>query len=342
MKASIYYEKGDIRYEEISVPEIGDGEILMEMEACGLCGTDIHKALDGTVKGPVVLGHEAVGKIVKKGKNTDRFNIGDRIITAIHVPCFTCHYCNKGQYTLCGQFKNTNIEPGGFAEYIRIPEEHAKHLVHIVPDGVSIEEATLAEPVACCIHGLKAAGIQTGDSVMVMGAGQIGSIHGQLAKLKGADKVIITDISEFKLRKAKELGVEYTINVLNENLGERVNEITHGKGLDIIIIAAGNSSLLAEAVSLLGRGGKIIVFSPFDKDNMVKIDAGRFFRDEISIIGTYSVTPYDFPEAMDIIEKKKINIKDMITHTFPLEKLKEAIELAADPGNESLKIIITA
>ena len=160
MKASIYYEKGDIRYEEISVPEIGDGEILMEMEACGLCGTDIHKALDGTVKGPVVLGHEAVGKIVKKGKNTDRFNIGDRIITAIHVPCFTCHYCNKGQYTLCGQFKNTNIEPGGFAEYIRIPEEHVKHLVHIVPDGVSVEEATLAEPVACCIHGLKAADIQ--------------------------------------------------------------------------------------------------------------------------------------------------------------------------------------
>ena len=211
-----------------------------------------------------------------------------------------------------------------------------------MPDGVSVEEATLAEPVACCIHGLKAADIQIGDSVMVMGAGQIGSIHGQLAKLKGADKVIITDISEFKLRKAKELGVEYTVNVLNENLGERVNEITRGKGLDIIIIAAGNSSLLAEAVSLLGRGGKIIVFSPFDKDNMVKIDAGRFFRDEISIIGTYSVTPYDFPEAMDIIEKKKINIKDMITHTFPLEKLKEAIELAADPGNESLKIIITA
>lgn len=164
---------------------------------------------------------------------------------------------------------------------------------------------------------MKAADIQTGDSVMVMGAGQIGSIHGQLAKLKGADKVIITDISEFKLRKAKELGVEYTVNVLNENLGERVNEITRGKGLDIIIIAAGNSSLLSKQYPYSEEEENNSFFT-FDKDNMVEIDAGRFFRDEISIIGTYSVTPYDFPEAMDIIEKKKINIKDMITHTFPL------------------------
>jgi L-iditol 2-dehydrogenase len=341
MKAGIYYGKGDIRYEDVEIPVIKDGEILIKTEACGLCGTDIHKALDSTVKGPVVLGHEAVGRVVEKGKGVERFNIGDRIITAIHVPCFTCHYCNKGQYTLCAQFKNTNIEPGGFAEYIRIPEEHVKHLVQIVPENISIEEATLAEPVACCIHGLKAADIKPGDSVMVMGAGQIGSIHGQLAKLKGADKVIITDISEFKLRKAKELGVDFTVNVLKENLSERIEEITGGNGVDIAIIAAGNSSLLSEAVRLLRRGGKIIVFSPFDKDNMVKIDAGRFFRDEISIIGTYSVTPYDFPEAMDIIEKGKINIKSMITHTFPLEKLKEAVELAADPEKESLKIIIT-
>ena len=342
MKASVYYKKGDIRYEEMEIPKIKDGEILIKMEACGLCGTDIHKALEGTVKGPVVLGHEAMGRIVEKGKNTDKFNIGDRIITAIHVPCFTCHYCNKGQYTLCEQFKKTNIEPGGFAEYIRIPEEHARHLVHVVPEELPVMEATLAEPVACCLHGLKAADIQTGDSVMVMGAGQIGSIHGQLAKLKGADKVIITDISEFKLKKAKELGIEYAVNVLQENLSERVKEITDGKGVDIVIIAAGNSSLLAEAVNLLRRGGKIIVFSPFDKESMVTIDAGRFFADEISIIGTYSVTPYDFPEAMDIIINKKIDIKGMITHTFPLEKLKEAVELAADPKNESLKIIITA
>lgn len=342
MKASVYYSKNDIRYEKMDIPEISDGEVLIKMEACGLCGTDIHKILGETVKGPLVLGHEAAGIIVKKGKNVEKFNVNDRVIAAIHVPCFTCHYCNKGHYTLCEQFKKTNIEPGGFAEYIRIPEPHVKHLMYKITDKLSYEKATLAEPVACCIHGLKAADIRADDTVLVMGAGQIGVIHGQLASLKGADKVIITDISDFKLKKAKELGIQYTINIQKENITEKINEITNGEGVDIAVIAAGSSSLLAEAVKLLRRGGKIIVFSPFDKDNIVSIDAGRFFRDEISIIGTYSVTPYDFPEAMDIIENDKINIKDMITHTFSLENLKEAIKLAEDPGSEYLKIVITS
>ena len=342
MKANLYYGKKDIRYEEMEIPEITSEEILIKMEACGLCGTDIQKILEGTAKAPVVLGHEVVGKVIKTGKNVNKFSVGDRVITAIHVPCFTCHYCNKGHYTMCDQFRKTNIEPGGFAEYIKIPEPHVKHLVHKISDNISNEEAALAEPIACCIHGLKAADIQANDTVMIMGAGQIGIIHAQLASLKGASKVIITDISDFKLNKAKELGVQYTINVLNENLQEKINAITNNEGIDIIVIAAGNSSLLEDAMKLVRKGGKIIVFSPFDKNNMVTIDAGRFFMDEISIIGTYSVTPYDFPEALDIIEKEKINIKDMITHVFPLENLKEALELASDPQNEYLKIVIKA
>lgn len=342
MRASVYYSKTDIRYEEREIPEISDGEVLLKMKACGLCGTDIQKVLEEKAAKSTVLGHEVVGEIVKAGKNVKGFSVGDKVITAIHVPCFTCHYCNKCHYTLCPQFRETNIDPGGFAEYIRVPELHVKHLLYKISEKLSYEEAALAEPVACCIHGLKAAGIHSGDTVLVMGAGQIGVIHSQLAALKGAGKVIISDISDFRLNKAKETGADYTVNVQRENLTERIREICGEKGVDIIIIAAGKSSLLKEAVNLLDRGGKIIVFSPFEKDNIVEIDAGRFFRDEISVIGTYSVTPYDFPEAMEIIEKGKIDIKSMITHTFPLEKLRDAIELASNPENEYLKIIITA
>ena len=130
MKASVYYSKNDIRYEDIAVPEIGDGDMLIKMHSCGLCGTDIHKAQHQTVTGPVILGHEVSGEVVKVGKNVTRYRVGERVVTAIHVPCFNCHYCDRGYFTLCDQFKKTNLEPGGFSEFIRIPQLHVEHLTH--------------------------------------------------------------------------------------------------------------------------------------------------------------------------------------------------------------------
>lgn len=340
MKASVCYKKNDLRTEDLPTPEISDNEVLIKMLACGLCGTDIQKIRGDSVTKPTVLGHEVVGQIVKKGKNINNYQLGDRVITAIHVPCFTCHYCNKGHYTICEQFRTNNIDPGGFAEFIRIPELHLKHLTHKVSDKVTDEEATLIEPIACCLHGLKQADIRPDDSVLIMGAGTIGILHAQLAKIKGANKVIVSDMSEYKLQKALKVGCDYAINITEKDIISEVNQITNGQGVDVIVIAAGVSSLVSDAVNMVRRAGRIIVFSGFDKNKLVTLDASRFFKDEISIIGTYSVTPYEFPEALDLLEKRKLNTDEMITHVFPLDKLSEAIDLSTDPKQSVLKVII--
>lgn len=342
MKASVCYKQNDLRTEDLPIPEISDNEVLIKMLACGLCGTDIQKIRGDTVNKPTVLGHEVVGEIVKKGKNVSKFEIGDRVITAIHVPCFTCHYCNKGHYTICEQFRTNNIDPGGFAEFIRIPELHLNHLTHKVSNNVTDEEAILIEPIACCLHGLKQADIRPNDSVLIMGAGTIGILHAQLAKIKGANKVIVSDMSKFKLQKALNVGCDYAINIKEKNIIDEVNKITDGQGVDVIVIAAGVSSLVADAVNMVRRAGKIIVFSGFDKNKLVTLDVSRFFKDEISIIGTYSVTPYEFPEALDLLEKRKLNTKEMITHVYPLNKLSEAIDISTNPEQPVLKVIIKA
>lgn len=342
MKGSVCYKQNDLRTEDLPIPEISDNEVLIKMLACGLCGTDIQKIRGDSVNKPTVLGHEVVGEIVKKGKNVSKFEIGDRVITAIHVPCFTCHYCNKGHYTICEQFRTNNIDPGGFAEFIRIPKLHLNHLTHKVSNNVTDEEATLIEPIACCLHGLKQADIRPNDSVLIMGAGTIGILHAQLAKIKGANKVIVSDMSEFKLQKALKVGCDYTINIKEKNIIDEVNKITDGQGVDVIVIAAGVSSLVADAVNMVRRAGKIIVFSGFDKNKLVTLDVSRFFKDEISIIGTYSVTPYEFPEALDLLEKRKLNTKEMITHVYPLNKLSEAIDISTNPEQPVLKVIIKA
>lgn len=342
MKASVCYKQNDLRTEDLPIPEISDNEVLIKMLACGLCGTDIQKIRGDSVNKPTVLGHEVVGEIVKKGKNVSKFEIGDRVITAIHVPCFTCHYCNKGHYTICEQFRTNNIDPGGFAEFIRIPKLHLNHLTHKVSNNVTDEEATLIEPIACCLHGLKQADIRPNDSVLIMGAGTIGILHAQLAKIKGANKVIVSDMSEFKLQKALKVGCDYAINIKEKNIIDEVNKITDGQGVDVIVIAAGVSSLVADAVNMVRRAGKIIVFSGFDKNKLVTLDVSRFFKDEIFIIGTYSVTPYEFPEALDLLEKRKLNTKEMITHVYPLNKLSEAIDISTNPEQPVLKVIIKA
>ena len=342
MKTSVCYKQNDLRTEDLPIPEISDNEVLIKMLACGLCGTDIQKIRGDSVNKPTVLGHEVVGEIVKKGKNVSKFEIGDRVITAIHVPCFTCHYCNKGHYTICEQFRTNNIDPGGFAEFIRIPKLHLNHLTHKVSNNVTDEEATLIEPIACCLHGLKQADIRPNDSVLIMGAGTIGILHAQLAKIKGANKVIVSDMSEFKLQKALNVGCDYAINIKEKNIIDEVNKITDGQGVDVIVIAAGVSSLVADAVNMVRRAGKIIVFSGFDKNKLVTLDVSRFFKDEISIIGTYSVTPYEFPEALDLLEKRKLNTKEMITHVYPLNKLSEAIDISTNPEQPVLKVIIKA
>lgn len=340
MKAAVYYDIEDIRYEEVKKPEVGFGEVLVKMKNCGLCGTDIHKALHKTVKTPIVLGHEAVGEIVEVGKDVKKFDIGDRVFFAHHVPCFTCEYCRKGYYTLCQQFSQTNIYPGGFSEYIKVPRENVKHTMHKIPENMTFQEASMVEPLSCCLYGVKKLKIRHGDSVLIMGAGQVGALFCQVMKLLGASKVLVSDISSYRLSKAKELGADKVINVSQESLVDKVQEITEKKGVDIVIIATGISALLKDAVDCASRGGQIMVFSPFNLNSNIAINSNRFFNDEISIFGSYSSCPIDYDIAINLIKEKKINVDKMITHIIKLSELKKAIGIATNINENSLKIIM--
>ncbi|MCL5677353.1 MAG: alcohol dehydrogenase catalytic domain-containing protein, partial [Firmicutes bacterium] len=186
MKSAVYYDLGDFGTEERDIPEIGPGEVLVQVKTCGVCGTDIHKAVTKSVPTPIVLGHELAGVIVKTGPGVDGFQGGDRVYVAHHVPCFTCHHCRRGHHTLCKQFKETNIDPGGFSEYIRVPVENTRHSMGLIPDDMPFEVAALVEPVACCVRGVNRLDLHTGDSVLIMGAGSIGLIHAQIVKARGA------------------------------------------------------------------------------------------------------------------------------------------------------------
>lgn len=338
MKANVFNGK-DFDYISVPVPTIGPGELLLRMEACGLCGTDVQKAVRKKVPSGVVLGHEYVGIVVEVGEGVTRFQAGDRVAGGIHVPCFTCHECTRGFHTLCDQFKKNNIIPGGFAEYIRVPKEHVNHLLYSLPADLSTVEAALLEPIACCIHGQKVAKPHPGDCVLIMGAGQIGAIHVQLAKINKASRVMISDYSSFKLQKAKELGADDVINLKETTISEFLENQDESVQPAIIYIAASVPELLSEAIQIIRPGGKIIVFSPLESKN-VSIDASKFFDKMISVIGSYSTTPFEFEEAMILLKQGLIDTKTMITDLIPLDRLNEAIQLSQDPSSQTLKIIL--
>lgn len=318
---------------------IEEGEVLIKMNVCGLCGTDIHKAIDKTVQPPITLGHEIAGEIIEVGAGVTEFHVGDRIFVAHHVPCFTCTYCKRGHYSLCPQFKATNVDPGGFSEYIRVPALHVKHTMGKLPDDISDEAGAMVEPLACCLHGFDLISMKPGDQVLILGSGQIGCLQVQLANHFLADQVIVSDVNPYRLEKAKEVGASHTIHANETDVLEKVAELTNGHGADIVIISAGVSHLLEQAMHCVARGGTVLVFAPFAKMDTT-IPAYRFFEDEISIVGAYSSTPYNYTTALELLKKGVIDMEKMVTHRFPLSRLGEAIELAHDTTKEVLKVLI--
>ena len=341
MKVAAYYNINDIRIEDRDLPELTDGEALIKMHSCGLCGTDIHKAVHRTVKPGTVLGHEVGGEIVKIGNGVKNFKIGDRVFLAHHVPCFTCHYCQRGHHTVCGQWKETNIAPGGFSEYIRLSPLHVKHSMVKLPDDMTYEQAAMMEPTACALRAIERAGIRPGDSVMVIGTGQVGAILLQLAKAWRAGTVIANDVSEYRLEMSSKLGADEIINGACENMKERVMEITEGRGADVIFVAAAVPALLSQAVECAAKGGTVLSFAIFNEGITIPVEANRICMDEVSLIGSYSSTPFEYPTVLELIHKKVIDVDRMITHRFSLDQLDQAIKTATDPRERCLKVMIS-
>ncbi|MFH1321351.1 MAG: alcohol dehydrogenase catalytic domain-containing protein [Bacteroidota bacterium] len=323
MKVAVYHNNNDIRIEERAVPEINAGEILVKVRASGICGTDIMEWYR-IKKAPRILGHEITGDIVQS--RSDKYTTGQRVFVSHHVPCNSCKYCDDGNHTACETLHNGNYEPGGFSEYIRVPEINVRYGVYVLPDNVSYEEGTLIEPLACAVRAQRITAVKGNQIVLVMGAGFSGLLNIQVAKYKKA-KVIVIDIDSYRMNKAREFGADEVIYA---------DDVLKVKP-DRIIICTGAMQAFEQAFRYIDRKGIILFFSIPNKD--VPIPVVDFWRNEISIVSSYGAGPDDLEESMELISNGKINVKELITHNLKLEDIQQGFKLA-EKGGETIKVII--
>jgi len=339
MRVAMYYANNDVRLEEKPKPAIGAGEILVRIEASGICGTDCLEWYRIN-RVPLVLGHEIAGVVAEAGPGVKRLKIGDRVAVSHHVPCGECRFCLAGHETVCDMLRKTNFDPGGFSEYARVPKINIeKGGVYAIPENVSFEEATFIEPLACVIRGQRLAGFCKGQNVLIIGSGISGLLHIQLARQAGAGLVVATDISDFRLNAAKKFGADQAIKAV-EYTPERFKELNGGYLADLVIICAGADPAFEQGLRSVERGGTVLIFSAAGKDAKFPVPINDiFWRNEVTITSSYAGSPSDHREALEKITSRKINVCDMITHRFSLAEAGEGFKLVVE-ARESIKVII--
>jgi L-iditol 2-dehydrogenase len=338
MKVASYYGKNDIRIEEKPEPEIGENEALVEMKACGVCGSDLMDWYLAS-RAPVVLGHEPAGIIAKKGREVEDFNVGDRVFVHHHVACLTCHYCLRGDYTLCEEFHRTNIHPGGFAEYFRVPAENLRIDTLKIPDTLSFEEATLIEPTGCCLRGLKKCNVQAGDSLAVIGVGAIGIIHVALSKILGVAGVFVSDVVDYRLSAAERFGADLAVNPEKEDFVTAVRSETDGLGADVVVVTAPSLEAYETGLKACRKGGRLCVFAPLEPKQRLQLSVKEMFFSEVQIVPSYSTSHMETRTALELIRSGALRVKDLITHKIRLSEAAKAFETARENKN-SLKVVV--
>ena len=326
MKAAVYSAPKKVKIKEVSIPGINDEEILVRVKVSLTCGTDRKLYLRGhpLFPPPFILGHEFAGEVIKTGKKVKKVKEGMRVTAANSAPCHSCFYCKRGREELC---ENLLIRlSGAFAEYIAVPEPIAKENLFEIPEDISYQEAAFLEPLACAVHGIEEADIRFGDTVVINGAGPIGLLFLQLAKLRGA-RVIITDLSEERISLAHKLGADKTINVARiKDTIKAVKELTEGKGADTAIEAVGIPEVWEKTIAMVRKGGKVILFGGCPSKTSIKINTQLFHYGEISIKGVFHHTPNYIKKSFDLICRKEINTDSLVTAKCPLCKISEVLE----------------
>jgi len=338
MHVAMYYSNNDVRVEEMSTPQIGPGELLVRVEACGMCGSDVMEwyRID---RAPLVLGHEIAGEIIAVGDGVSYYKEGDRVTAAHHVPCNTCHYCLSGHHTVCDTLRQTNFDPGGFAEYIRLPAINVDRGVFLLPDEVSFEEATFTEPVACVLRGQRMAHLQPGQSVLVIGSGIAGLLHVQLASALGAGRVVATDVAHSRLEAARRLGADAAFHA-DEDVPAHLRQLNDGRLADLVVICTGATPALAQALKCVERGGTVLFFAPTEPGVSIPISINEFFfRNDITLTTSYAGSPADYTAALELIRSRRVRVGEMITHRLSLAEIGLGFQLAA-AAQESIKVII--
>ncbi|HJX37508.1 MAG TPA: alcohol dehydrogenase catalytic domain-containing protein [Anaerolineae bacterium] len=338
MRVAKYYSRDDVRLEQMEIPDIGPGEMLVQVKACGLCGSDLMEWYADS-KAPAVLGHEPVGFVSRLGSGVSGFTPGDRVFVHHHVPCFVCHHCRRGNYSCCETFKSSGIDPGGFAEYIRVARLNVERDVLHLPERISFEEASLIEPVACAIRGIKRAGVRPGDTVLIIGLGVSGLLFTQLSGVWGAGLIIASDLVRYRLDKALGLGADVAVDPAREDLRATLSARTHGVGADVVVVTVGSADVMREGLELVAKGGTVLIYAPLPPGDTLDVEVCDLLFSEKTLVSTYSCGPDDTRLALDLILEGRIALGGLVTHRFGLEEVGKAMQLAADAG-ESLKVVI--
>jgi L-iditol 2-dehydrogenase len=338
MKVGMYYNNSDVRLEEMDVPSVGDGDLLMEVKACGICGSDIMEWYR-IKRAPLVLGHEVTGDIVEVGKDVDGFKVGDRITSTHHVPCYECRDCLKGYHTACETFHGqNNFAPGGFAQYLRISGNSVPKGTMALPEDMSYEQGSFIEPLGTVVRGMREIGVTPGETVLVLGSGLIGLLQIKLLRTLGVGVIVAADVQEYRLDAAVRFGADHVVDA-REDLPEFLRQVNGGRLADKVIVSTGALAAAKSGLSCVDKGGTVLFFAVPRPEEQLDIDINAFWRDSKSIKVSYGAAPVDNLQAMDLIKSGRVEVDDMITHQLPLDEIGEGFRLTCD-GTASLKVII--
>lgn len=326
----MYYNNRDVRIEEMPDPKIGPDELLVKVKASGICGSDVLEWYR-LKKAPLVLGHEASGEISQAGKNVRQYKVGERVFVSHHVPCNSCRYCLSGNHTVCETLHTTNYYPGGFSEYIRVPKINVERGVFVLPKNLSFEEGTFIEPLACVLRGQRMADLKPGQSVLILGAGISGLLHLLAARAKGAKEIIVTDINDFRLKLAKDLGAGSAFNAKDEKVANLK--------ADLVIVCTGATTAFQQALKGVDRAGTILCFAATEPGVNLSIPVNDFWRQSIKIMHSYGASPQDIQEAIALLDKKAIPVEKLITHRLSLKEAGKGFQLVAQ-AKDCLKVVL--
>jgi len=346
MRAGVYRERGIVRVEEVPVPEVGEREVLIKVAACGICGTDIKKIYQRYVEPPQILGHELAGMVVAVGPGVTKFKPGDRVMSFHHIPCGKCFFCERRSFSQCKQYKTTGLtggftpNGGGFAEYVKAMPWVAEGGIVALPDNVSFEEGTFIEPINTIYKAVQKARIVPGENVLVAGCGPIGLQLLMVAKLFGA-RLLTSDPMAERRAKSLTLGAHESFDPSGGKLVEQVKARTEGRGVDAVLVAVAHPAVVEESLAAARPGGRVLLFAANDPVTRIEFPAAAVGIDEKEILGSYSAAVDIQEEAAALVLQKKLPVMDIVTHRFPLDRIQEALDLAARPTAQSLKILIT-
>jgi len=337
MNAAVYYNNHDVRLEQRPVPTIGPDELLVKVKASGICGSDVMEWYR-IKKAPRILGHEIAGDIVEVGAKVTSYKVGDRVFVSHHVPCNTCEFCLQGQQTLCHTLHSTNFDPGGFAQYLRVPAINVDRGVFRLPDSMSYDEGVFVEPFACVIRGLRQAGFKSGQRVLVLGSGISGLLFIKLVKAWGAQQIIATDISMYRLQAAMRSGADIVVDAREDVIG-CVKKATADRHVDLAIVSTGAPLAFQQALSSVRPGGTVLLFAPTEPGVKISCDLFDVWNKQIRIVSTYAGSPLDIAEAVALLASKQVAVEDLITHRLPLTEAAKGFALVAK-AQDSIKVIL--